>query len=111
VEKAVEVKERYRRPRRKRATDGDATPDTAPQLPEAESPDLSPDDGDADEGSEKEKGVEGPDTAPAEPSGEVDHPSALDRRVSDHEKFEIINGLWDQYIADEWEEAPERVRR
>src|ERR1700730_12911555 len=41
VEKALEVKERYRKPRRNRATKGDAKPDTAPQqgqVPEAESP-------------------------------------------------------------------------
>jgi hypothetical protein len=113
VEKALEVKERYRKPRRNRTTNGDAKPDTAPQqgpLPEAESPDLAPDDGDSNEETEKEKAVEVPDTGSAEPSGEVDQPSALDRRPSDDEKYAIIDSRWDQYIADEWDDAAEKVR-
>jgi len=112
VEKALEVKERYRKPRRNRATKGDAKPDTAPQqgqVPEAESPDLAPDDRDSDEGTEERKPVESPDTAPGEPSGDIDQPSALGRRAGDDEKFEILNSLWDQYIADEWDDASEKI--
>lgn len=114
VEKALELKERYRRPRRDRATKGDAKPDTAPQqgqVPEAESPDLVPDDRDSDEGTEEEKPVESPDTAPTKPSGDVvDQPSALVRRAGDDEKFEIIKSLWDQYIADEWDDGSEKMQ-
>jgi Bifunctional DNA primase/polymerase, N-terminal len=112
VEKALELKERYRRPRRNRATNGDANPDTAPQqdqVPEAESPDLAPDDRDSDEGTEEEKSVESPDTTPGEPSGDIDQPSALGRRAGDDEKFEIVTSLWDQYIADEWDDASEKM--
>jgi Bifunctional DNA primase/polymerase, N-terminal len=112
VEKALEVKERYRKPRRNRATKGDAKPDTAPQqgqVPEAESPDLAPDHHDSDEETEEEKPIESPDTAPDEPSGDIDQPSALDRRAGDDEKFEIVTSLWDQYIADEWDDASEKM--
>jgi hypothetical protein len=112
VDKALELKERYRRPRRNRARNGDAKPDATPkqgQLPETESPDLAPDDGDSDE--ETEKAVEVPDTRSAEPSGEVDQPSALDHRASDDEKFDILKSLWEQYMADDWEDASERVHQ
>jgi Bifunctional DNA primase/polymerase, N-terminal len=112
VEKALELKERYRKPRRNRVTIVDTTPDTGQQqgrVPEAESPDLAPDDRDSDEGTEEEKPVESPDTAPGEPSGDVDQPSALGRRAGDDEKFEIITSLWDQYIADEWDDASEKM--
>jgi hypothetical protein len=109
VEKALELKERYRKPRRNRATKGDAKPDAAPQqgqLPEAESPELAPDD-ESDKPAE-EKPVEGPDTAPGEPPADVDPPSALDRRASADEKFEIVKSQWEQYIADDWEELSEQ---
>jgi hypothetical protein len=109
VEKALEVKERYRKPRRSRARNGDAKPDTAPsELPKAESPDLAPGDPDRDEGTADEKPVEGPDTAPDEPPGDVNPPSALDRRVSADEKFEIVKSQWEQYIADDWEDLSEQ---
>jgi hypothetical protein len=109
VEKALEVKERYRKPRGSRARNGDAKPDTAPsELPKAESPDLAPGDPDPDEGTADEKPVEGPDTAPDEPPGDVDPPSALDRRVSADEKFEIVKSQWEQYIADDWEDLSEQ---
>jgi hypothetical protein len=112
VEKALELKERYRKPRRNRVTIVDTTPDTGQQqgqVPEAESPDLAPDHHDSDEETEEEKPVESPDTAPGEPSGDIDQPSALGRRAGDDEKFEILNSLWDQYIADEWDDASEKI--
>jgi hypothetical protein len=109
VEKALELKERYRKPRRNRARNGDAKPDTAPtELPKAESPDIAPGDPDPDEGTEDQKPVEGPDTAPEEPPGDVDPPSALDRRVSADDKFEIVKSQWEQYIADDWEDLSEQ---
>jgi hypothetical protein len=111
VEKALELKERYRKPRRNRARSGDAKPDAPPsELPKAESPDLAPGDPDRDEGTEDEKPVEGPDTAPDEPPGDVDPPSALDRRVSADEKFEIVKSQWEQYIADDWEDLSEQQK-
>jgi hypothetical protein len=109
VEKAFELKERYRKPRRNPATKGDAKPDTPPgELPEAESPDVVPGDPDPDEGTEEEKPVEGPDTAPGELPVDVDPPSALDRRASAREKFEIVKSQWEQYIADDWEDLSEQ---
>jgi hypothetical protein len=109
VEKALELKERYRKPRRNRARNGDAKPDAPPsELPKAESPDLAPGDPDRDEGPADEKPVEGPDTAPDEPPGDVDPPSALDRRASPDEKFEMVKSRWEQYIADDWEDLSEQ---
>jgi hypothetical protein len=111
VEKALELKERYRKPRRKRAINGGARPDTAPQqaeLPEAESPELAPDDRESDEGTDEEKPVQDPDAAPGEPPGDVDPPSALDRRASADEKFEIVKSQWEKYVADDWEDLSEQ---
>ena len=31
------------------------------------------------------------------------------RRAGDDEKFEIVTSLWDQYIADEWDDASEKM--
>ena len=65
VEKALELKERYRRPRGSRRT-----PDREPEnghLPEAESPNLAPTDDESDDGAE-EKPAKHADTAPAIPS-------------------------------------------
>jgi hypothetical protein len=108
VEKALELKERYRKPRGSRRTNAPDTGSEKDQLPEAEAPNVAPDDDDESDKPTEEKPTPG--TAPTKPSDNVDdQPSALDRRAGDDEKFEIVTSLWDQYIADEWDDASEKM--
>jgi hypothetical protein len=109
VEKALELKERYRRPRGSRRTNAPDTGSEKDQLPEAEAPNVAPDDDDESDKPTEEKPTPG--TASTKPSDNVDdQPSALDRRAGDDEKFEIIKSLWDQYIADEWDDGSEKMQ-
>jgi hypothetical protein len=68
---------------------------------------LAPNEDESDQ--EEDNAVESPSTAPEEPSRDIDQPSALERRASDDEKFERVKSLWEQFVADEWEEASEKV--
>jgi hypothetical protein len=114
VEKALELKERYRRPRRGRATDATTSADTGAQtgqVPEPEAPSLAPNEDESDQA--EHDTAESPATAPVETSGDVDKPSALQRGAG---YYEIIKSRWDTYFADdwdlyledEWRHAPER---
>ena len=81
VEKALELKERYRKPRRDRATDAATSANTGAQtdqVPEPEAPSLAPNEDESDQ--VEDDAVESPATAPAEISGDVDQPSARSRR-------------------------------
>jgi ParB-like chromosome segregation protein Spo0J len=117
VAKALELKERYRKPRRDRARDVATNANTGAQtgqVPEPEAPSLAPNEDESDQ--VEGDAAESPATAPAETSGEVDKPSALQRGAGNYEKFEIIKARWDAYLADDWDQfledewrhAPER---
>ena len=83
-------------------------------MPENEAPSLEPAEEDPDQ--PEERPVESPDTVPAEDSGDVDKPSALQRGAGHYEKFKILKSRWDEYVADDWDQyledewrrAPER---
>jgi hypothetical protein len=117
VAKALELKERYRKPRRDRATDATTSATTGAQtdqVPEPEAPSLAPNEDESDQ--VEDDAVESPTTAPAETSGDVDQPAAVQGGAGHYEKFEILISRWDEYFArdwdlyleDEWRRAPER---
>ena len=100
VEKALELKERYRKPRRDRATDAATSANTGAQtdqVPEPEAPSLAPNEDESDQ--VEDDAVESPATAPAEISGDVDQPSAVQGGAGHYEKYEIIKARWDEYFA------------
>ena len=117
VAKAVELKERYRKPRRDRATNAATNANTGAQtdqVSEPEGPSLAPNEDEFDQ--VEDDAVESPATAPAEASGDVDKSSAVQGGAGRYEKFEILKSRWDEYLApdwdqyleDEWRHAPER---
>ena len=104
VAKAIELRERYRKPRRDRARDVATNANTGAQtdqVPEPEAPSLAPNEDEFDQ--VEDDAVESPATAPAETSGDVDQPSAVQGGAGHYEKYEIIKARWDAYVADDWE--------
>jgi hypothetical protein len=111
VAKALELKERYRKPRRVRATDAATNANTraqTDQVPEPKAPSLTPDEDESDQA--EDDAAESPAIAPADASGDVDKPSALQPGAGDDERFETIKLLWEQHIVDEWTLASEAVQ-
>ena len=118
VAKAIELKERYRKPRRDRATDAATNANTGAQtgqVPEPEAPGAAPSADESDQPEEEQDdqqhpAVESP--APADASeGTNEPPSVLDRRPDEDEKFERFEFRWEQYLADDWEQETERFHR
>jgi hypothetical protein len=119
VEKARELKERYRKPRLNRPTNADRKPGAdARQGDVLEHEAASQEPAEEEDDELEEETVESPDTVPAEASCDTDQPSAFRRRAGDDEKFEILKSRWDEYLADdwdqyledEWRQAPEAVQ-
>jgi hypothetical protein len=117
VAKALELKERYRKPRRDRATNAATNANTGAQtgqVPEPEAPSLAPNEDESDQA--EDDTAESPATAPAETSGDVDKPSTVQGGAGHYEKFDILKARWDAYFAadwdlyfeDEWRRTPER---
>ena len=83
-------------------------------MPEDEAPSPAPNEDESDQA--EDDAVESPATAPAETSGDVDQPSAVQGDEGHYEKYEIIKARWDEYFArdwdlyleDEWRHASER---
>jgi Bifunctional DNA primase/polymerase, N-terminal len=104
VDKALELKERYRKPRRDRATDAATNANTGAQtdqVPEPEAPSLAPNEDDSDQA--EDDAAESPATAPVETSGDIDQPSAVQGGAGHYEKYEIIKARWDEYFARNWD--------
>jgi hypothetical protein len=100
VEKVRELKERYSKPRQKRAANADTETGTRKhRVPEDEPTSPEP----AAEADDEPEG-----TVPEESPDDVDQPSALEH--SDEERFERVLVVWDQFVAPEWEQASEAVR-
>jgi hypothetical protein len=111
VAKAREIKERHRKPRGKRATKADSKPGIVVvrgSAPEGGQAGQEPAEEDDDE--PVDESVESPATAPEETPGEVDQPSALHRVASNDEKLKVLASLFDDYMADEWEDTPAVVQ-
>jgi Bifunctional DNA primase/polymerase, N-terminal len=114
VAKALELRERYRKPRQKREPEAGRKPDTGAgkrQVPENEAP--SPEEpAEEDYDQPEERPVESPATAPTETPGDVE-PSAVQRGAGNYGILkarwdEYVADDWDQYLEDEWRRAPER---
>jgi hypothetical protein len=103
VEKTRELKERYSKPRQKRAANADTETGTRKKDRVLEDEPTSP-----EPTAEADDEPEG--TVPEESPDDVDQPSALEHRVSDDERFERVLVVWDEFVAPEWEQAPEAVR-
>jgi hypothetical protein len=106
LEKIRELKERYSKPRQKRAANADTETGTRKKDRVVEDEPTSPEPAEEDE----EEIVASPDTVPEETPDDKDQPSAPEHRVSDEEKLERVVILWDQFVAPEWEDASETVR-
>ena len=109
VEKARELRERYCKPRQKRAANADTKTETgAGKHPVLEDEPTSPEPAE-EEDDEGERIVESPDVVPVETPDGRDLPGSP-RPASDEEQYERLEILWDQFVAPEWEEASESVR-
>ena len=119
--KALELKERYRKPRRNRAASAETNASTdaqqGPVVEDQPAPGAAPSADESDQQEEEQDdqqhpAVESPAIAPADASeGTNEPPSVLDRRPDEDEKFERFKFRWEQYLADDWEQETERFHR
>jgi Bifunctional DNA primase/polymerase, N-terminal len=109
VEKARELRERYSKPRQKRAANANTKPETgAGKHPVLDDEPTSPKPVE-EEDDERERIVESPDVVPVETPAGLDLPGPP-RPASDDAQYERLEILWEQFIAPAWEEASETVR-
>jgi hypothetical protein len=119
--KALELKERYRKPRRNRAASAETSASTdaqqGPVVEDQPAPGAAPSADESDQQEEEQDdqqhpAAESPAIAPADASeGTNEPPSVLDRRPDEDEKFERFKFRWEQYLADDWEQETERFHR
>ena len=110
VEKVRELEERYSKPRQKRTANAETKPDSGTRKhPVPEDEPTSPEPAEEEDEPDEEV-VNSPDTVPEGTSDDMDQPSALERSVSDDERFERVLVVWDQFVVPEWEQASEAVR-
>jgi Bifunctional DNA primase/polymerase, N-terminal len=119
--KALELKERYRKPRRNRAASAETNASTdaqqGPVVEDQPAPGAAPSADESDQQEEEQDdqqhpAVESPAIGPADASeGTNEPPSVLDRRPDEDEKFERFKFRWEQYLADDWEQETERFHR
>jgi ParB-like chromosome segregation protein Spo0J len=101
VEKARELKERYSKPRWKRATSADRKRDASGRHREVpKTGPLSPEPPEQESDQAEQEVIESPNTPPAESSNDP---------IGADEKFEALKARWNKYMVDGWEDAPEET--
>jgi hypothetical protein len=109
VQKARELKERYSKPRWKRATSADRKRSASGRHREVpKTGPLSPEPPEQESDQAEQEVIESPNTAPA--SNDPENPRFLRRATVADEKFEALKEHWNKYMADEWKDAPEETQ-